>query len=115
MANTNLTGPYLLTSDKIDEIVDVISPGTYVLGYVNKNNAFVVEYVGRSDDDLNDRLGDWVDDYESFKFKIYDSAKESFEKECTIYHDFGEKEKLDNDIHPDRPDNSNYSCPVCGL
>lgn len=115
MASTGLKGPFLLTSEKIDEEVTEISPGTYVLGHLNDEDVFIVKYVGRSDEDLNDRLHDWIDEYKRFKFGYFNSEKEAFEKECIIYHDFGESESLDNEIHPDRPDNTDWECPSCAI
>lgn len=115
MPSTGLDGPYKLSEEKIDEIITETKLGVYVLGHINNRGVFIVEYVGRSDDDLNDRLHDWVGEYEQFKATYYNSAKKAFEKECGIYHDFGEKEKLDNEVHPDRPDNSNWECPMCDI
>ncbi len=83
------------------------------MGHQNARSVFVVEYVGRSDNDLNNRLHDWVGDYRQFKASYFDTAQDAFKKECAIYHDFGEDEKLDNEIHPDRPDNTSWECPKC--
>ncbi len=109
MATSGLKGPHLLTDRTIDEIVTRTSAGTYALGYSN-NGSFYIDYTGRSDTDLNDRLHDWVESYKEFKYDYFDSAKSAFERECTIYHDFSPK---DNKIHPDRPKNSNWTCPRC--
>lgn len=114
MPSTNLKGPYTLTEINIDEIFSEIKSGTYVLGHLTKAETFVVEYVGRSDDNLNGRLHDWVGSYTHFKARYFKSAEEAFERECRIYHDFGEKEKLDNKIHPDRS-SSDWKCPVCDI
>jgi hypothetical protein len=43
------------------------------------------------------------------------SPKAAFEKECKNYHDFGGSEKLDNKQHPERPDGTNWECPVCDM
>lgn len=55
MASLNMQGPYRLTIEKIDEVVTRTSTGNYALGDV-KDNTFYVYYVGRSDDDVNERL-----------------------------------------------------------
>lgn len=115
MPSTGLNGPFILTSNKIDETVKKVSSGVYALGRVNDKKIFIIKYVGRSDDDLNDRLHDWVGEYNHFKASYYNSVKAAFEKECSIYHDFGENEKLDNEIHPDRPDGTMLRCPICGF
>jgi len=115
MPNTGLNGSFALTEDNIDNEVTKRSAGTYALGYLNGENAFVVRYVGRSDDDVNGRLKQWVGEYKSFKYGYSLSPKNAFDKECRLYHDFGGKEKLDNEIHPDRPDNTDWECPICTI
>lgn len=117
MASTGLGGPYSLTEQGIDYNVTRTSPGVYVLGHTREDDAFIVKYVGRSDDDLNDRLKQWVGKgYHEFKFGYSDSPKAAFEKECTIYHDFGgPKGDLDNKKHPQRPEGSNWQCPKCDV
>jgi len=109
MASTGLLGPFELTNAVIDIKVKK-EIGAYALGYVN-NNTFHVSYVGRDDDDLNRRLKEHVGSYQHFKFRHYNTAKEAYEKECYLYHDFTPR---DNDIHPAKPDGTNYKCPVCG-
>ena len=117
MASLGLEGPRDLDDDTVDEVITKTAPGNYALGYVNDKGTFIVLYVGRSDDDLNDRLYDWTDStrYKSFKASYASSPKAAFEKECQNYHDFGGSEKLDNQYHPDRPDGTNWSCPVCDI
>ena len=112
MPNTGLNGPYRLSSEKIDEVITKTSPGTYVLERKDSSDSFIVNYVGRSDNDVNDRLKKWVGvkGYKRFKFGYFDSAKAAFEKECVIYHDFS---GLDNDIHPQRPEGTSWQCPRC--
>ena len=114
MAKLNMTGTFILSNEEIDKRVTKTSAGNYALGRV-ENNTFYVKYVGRSDNDLNKRLKDWVGSYESFKFSYASSPKSAFEKECENYHDFGENKSLDNKAHPDRPDNANWSCPNCDI
>ena len=112
MPQTGLKGSYSLNNETIDEKVTKTSAGAYALGYLNAEGAFVPKYVGRSDDDINGRLNDWVGSkYAYFKFGYYDSAKAAFEKECDLYHDW--KEQLDNKQHPDRSDGTNWKCPRC--
>lgn len=116
MANSRLKGPYDLTEEGIDNNVTETSPGAYALGKVGDNNTFYISYVGRSDTDINDRLHDWVGKYKQFKFDYFGSSKSAFEKECNLYHDFGGPEgKLDNKVHPQRPQNSDWQCPRCDV
>ena len=102
MATLNMIGPYELTRSKINEVVTQTSPGNYALGYVNSENTFIVQYVGRSDSDVASRLRQHVGEkYKRFKYSYATSPKAAFEKECINYHDFGESRLLDNSSHPD--------------
>ena len=117
MASLNMRGPYELNKERINNVITKTSPGNYALGY-EENGTFYVLYVGRSDSDVNDRLKDWVEkkkNYKQFKYSYTTSPKAAFEKECTNYHDFGEKEKLYNENHPQRPDCTNWKCPICTI
>lgn len=115
MASLGMEGPYSLTGEVIDQKVTKTAPGNYGLGHTSSEGTFRVKYVGRSDTDVNDRLKDWVGSYKQFKFSYATSAKDSFEKECRNYHDFGGKDKLDNEQHPARPTGSGWKCPACKI
>ena len=91
----DMKGSFPLSEKKIDEVVIEKSPGNYALGLVNDEKTFIVQYVGRSDTDVNKRLKDWVKKYNRFKFSYASSSKAAFEKECKNYHDFGEDDHLD--------------------
>src|SRR5579863_395230 len=110
MPNSGLSGPYALTNAGIDAAVTRTSAGAYALGADNGGGALSISYVGRSDADLNARLKQHVGKYTHFKAAYYDSAKAAFQKECHLYHDFSPP---GNSIHPDRPKNSNWTCPRC--
>ena len=112
MTSSGLRGSYSLTKEGINQSVTRTSAGAYALGVTNEENAFFISRVGRSDDDVNRRLHDYVGDYKKFKFEYYSSAKAAFEKECNLYHDF---DPPDNTIHPDRPNNSTWKCPRCDV
>jgi hypothetical protein len=114
MATLDMNGSYELTKEKIDEKITKTSAGNYALGYV-KESTFYVKYVGRADSDVNGRLKKWVGSYQQFKYSYATSPKAAFEKECKNYHDFGERKSLDNKIHPDRPDDSSWKCPICDI
>ena len=109
MTSSGLIGSYPLTNEKIDSVVSE-KIGAYALGKL-KDGTFYISYVGRSDTNLNDRLHKHVGDYTDFKYRHYPTKKEAFEKECTLYHDFTPG---DNKYHPDKPNGTNYSCPVSG-
>jgi hypothetical protein len=54
-----MSGPYPLSDEAIDEAVTRTSPGNYALGYMD-GDTFNVFYVGRSDSDVRQRLHEWV-------------------------------------------------------
>jgi hypothetical protein len=114
MANTGLHGPHTLDEKSIDAYVKGVGPGAYALGR-NTATGFYIDYVGRSDSDVNNRLKDWTSSkYTHFKYGFYDSAKAAFEKECHLFHDFGGTRLLDNKVHPARPKGTSWTCPVSG-
>lgn len=116
MASLRMQGPYVLSSAKINEVVTKTLPGNYALGYTKDNGTFIVQYVGRSDTNLNQELRSKLgNSYKKFKYSYATSPKAAFEKECQNYHDFGASEKLSNRYHPDRPDDTNWKCPVCSI
>jgi hypothetical protein len=96
----------------IEEVVKEGEVGNYALGY-REDNTFYPKYVGRLDSDLRAelkaKLATKSRTRQSFKFSYAKSPREAFEKECQNYHDFG---GLENENHPDRPEGTNYSCPV---
>ena len=109
-------GPFALTMNEIQNQIPDKVIGNYAFGYTNTDNEFVVEYVGRADrEPLRVRIKHGIyDGYKEFKFSIAQTAKEAYEKECKNWHDFGgPQNKLDNRIHPDKPDGTDYECPYC--
>lgn len=114
VASLDMNGPYDLDADVIDEEITVKSPGNYALGY-SEDSTFYVNYVGRSDDNIRNRLKKWIGKYDEFKYSYATSPKAAFEKECQNFHDFGGTESLDNKNHPQRPDNTHWKCPVCDI
>lgn len=110
---------YLLRENlKLNEIIiDYFVPkksGVYVLGFALQSQ-FIPKYVGRSDNDLNQRLKKHLEksNYTHFKFLITNSLKETFDYECILYHELGvHVGKLDNKNHPDRPAGTYWNCPV---
>ena len=109
MTNSGLSGPWPLTTDKIDEIVREIRSGNYLLG--RQGDKFYYRYTGRADVSLNLRLKQWVGKYPDFKADYASSPKAAYEKECWIYHNL---EPADNKVHPDKGDNTDWKCPICG-
>lgn len=116
MASPNIDGPYPLNGNILDLLIRRTSPGNYSLGYTRDNGPFIVQYVGRSDDDIKKRLRGWVGSkYTRFKYSYAESTKDAFQKECRDYHDFGGAGKLDNEVHPGRPNGTDWRCPACTI
>jgi hypothetical protein len=109
----NMTGPLDFDSNTVDREVESDRVGNYALGYLRNNN-FQVRYVGRSDNKklkgrIKQHLREADSKHSKFKFSYADSVREAFEKECRNYHDFKPPE---NKIHPDRPDHTDWPCPI---
>lgn len=116
MPSLNMYGPYELNNDEISRIITRTSPGNYALGFIDKEGKFRFKYIGRADSDIAGRLKRHLNEgYTFFKYSYASSPKAAFEKECQNYHDFDENKKLANKIHPDRPNNTNWKCPVCNI
>ena len=113
-----LLGPYVLSAESVDEHACDVGPGVYSLGQYDRNNdVFYVNYVGRSDINLNLRLHqhERANGFSYFKYAFYRSVRFTYEKECVLWHKFGGLElKLKNKRHPDSPDGEAWQCPVCG-
>jgi hypothetical protein len=114
MPTLDMTGPFTLTNASINAQVTRATYGNYALGYV-KNGDFYVQYVGRSDSNVHGRLKQHVGSYRHFMFSYATSPRAAFLTECRNFHDFGETEGLDNEIHPRRPDDTSWKCPVCDI
>ena len=111
MASTRLRGPFSLSLEGIKNAVSATLPGAYALGHTDERGSFVVEYVGRGDDDVRKSLQRHVvENYRQFEFAYYDRAKDAFEKECNLYHDFP---NTNNRAHPAGPPGSCWMCPRC--
>ena len=117
MPSLRMEGPYAFTRAKIDDVVTKTSSGNYALGYVRDDRTFIVQYVGRSDTDLNRELKAKLDSkYKQFKYGYATSPRAAFEKECQNYHDFGgTKGRLNNTYHPARPAGTIWKCPACNI
>jgi hypothetical protein len=112
MANSGLLGPFSLTTAGIEIAVRKVSAGAYALGSTEADT-FTIAYVGRADTDLRAMLKQWIGEYEQFKFRYFGSAEAAFEKECSLFHEFGGP-TLDNKVHPARA-GARWKCPRCAV
>ena len=110
MPKSGLMGPYQLTFDGISSAVTRRSAGVYALGHTDAAGTFHIQHVGRSDDDIGEKLRCYIGSNTNFKYGYFPSSKSAFEKECDLYHDFSPP---GNRIHPDRPAGSSLECPRC--
>lgn len=109
MAVPSLRGPYLLISDNVKSAIPQKSFGTYVVG-AYKHGLTEPMLVGRSDD-LAAQLLKHIGSYASFSFTYAFSDRAAYRMECEMYHAW---KPLDNHMHPAKPKESNWECPVCG-
>lgn len=105
-------GPLALTEENISALQ--AKTENYRLGKsLNTQGGLIVDYVGRSDTDITERLTFWLNSgrgYTYFRYKYATSPRAAFYQECQDYHKFAPP---DNAIHPDRPAWTNWECPVC--
>lgn len=106
---------YPLNANTIDRLIQPNTIGNYVLGY-RVDETIQIEYVGRSDTDLNRDLHEHLDDpYDAFMFSIQNTPTAAYIEECWNWHGCdGDQGKLENKIHPDKPEGCESTCPVCG-
>ena len=102
-------GPFHLTAQTITAAIIAKSPGTYVLGQQGDDNVFYINYAGRSDEDVATRLRQHIGTDKQFWFSYYNTAREAFDKECQLYHDFHPPRNL---VHPARPKGAKPHCPA---
>ncbi|MFQ6674274.1 MAG: hypothetical protein ACE5GH_05770 [Fidelibacterota bacterium] len=108
-----MTGPLSMDHYTINKEITKVSPGSYLLGRVSQmgqTTVFIPKYVGRSDQDVNERLKDHAN-FTHFKYRYASSPKEAFLSECELYHEH--KSFIINRIHPNRPKVTNWKCPRC--
>jgi hypothetical protein len=110
MASPTLYGPFPLNAAAVDDHVRYASPGVFALGNAT-GAAFRIAYIGRSENNLGERIKQHVAEPEpEFKFTYAADAKTAFEYECELFH---EHRPPGNPNHPARPFNSGWKCPKC--
>lgn len=116
MPETGLViGPLRLSEDAVEHVVTGAMPGAFALGRM-RGGSFVVNYVGRADDDLRGALLAHASagKYKVMRFDYCAGAEDAYARECAIYHDFGASWLLDNKAHPKPPEGVEMKCPRCG-
>lgn len=110
MLETRLEGPFRLTVDEIDAVIDAGSAGAFAIGHVDYQGRFVVHHVGRSDSDLRAQLRNKIGSEPYFKHLCFATPQQAFEKECELFHAF---QPPGNFLHPERPAGTDWKCPSC--
>jgi hypothetical protein len=105
-----MRGPYPLNSTRVDLLIIPGRPGIYEVA--NATDSPV--YLARSESDLSLALRRWVGKYKFFWFEYAVSPKDAYIIECETFHKCL-KARLENNLHPGPPDNTNLKCPVCGV
>lgn len=108
---TVLEGAFPLNAEAVWTALPRAARGAYVLSRDGKH----ANFVGRAEDNLQERLLDHagLDGYVYFWYTGASSAREAFQLECSLYHQFGEGMLLDNWRHPERPEGQTWHCPGC--
>jgi hypothetical protein len=105
-------GPYDLTDEEIRSNVSGGLPGVYALGTFLPDGSSSVEYVGRSDEDVRERLRLHTPrSHPQFRFAYCRSDAEAYRVECELFHELHPPESY---VHPTRPPDSDLSCAICG-
>lgn len=105
-------GPFELTEDAIEDNVSGALPGAYALGFSDARAGFLVQFVGRSGEDLRCKLLIHTPErHPQFCFTYCRTEEEAYLHECELYHAYLPPDNL---VHPARPLHSSSQCPVCG-
>jgi hypothetical protein len=110
MTSTGLLGPYRLAYDEINSSIRRVAPGAFVLGHKGPDGRFYIDYVGRADQDIRDKLLQLIGSGNLFKYKCVTTGEAAFHAECELFHDF---QPPGNRMHPDRAPGTNWECPRC--
>ena len=113
MSPKGLEGPFTLTAETVKIAVTAKFPGVYALGHSDMNGTFIVESVGRSNENLQEPLQYLAAEFGGeFSYQYSASAKEAFEKECELHHEFL---ATTDAVHPNRVEGSYWKCPRCNV
>ena len=109
MALPSLSGPHILSIRSIDQTITDKMPGVHVPN-ARVGGVLTARRAGRSEDDLATRIKEFVGLYSDFSCAVASLPKHAYELECELYHAWMPPE---NTGHPARPDDADWSCPIC--
>ena len=112
-------GPFKLEREIVAKMVGDQVAGNYRLSMCDENEDFCVDYVGRSDKQLMERICDHISEgYKTFVWRPQNTAEEAYKQECAEFHNFGgDIGLLKNDKdegHPNSPEGLKLKCSICG-
>lgn len=112
MPSLDMLGAYDFTNEEIKKRIGS-GPGNYALGYKKNQQSFVVLYIGRSDDNLRQRLLQHIENpidnrITHYKYRAASSPQEAFYRECSNYHEFDLEHNIN---HPAKPHGASWKCP----
>jgi hypothetical protein len=101
-----MKGPFLLTV--IESVVAPSRCGVFMLS----RDGVSVDFVGRSDDDLYEKIKcKWKCGiaYKYFWYKYCNDSRQGYELECQFYHEYLPQDNL---LHPSYDEEGSFHCPV---
>lgn len=114
-----MDGPHKFDKSVINRLNISNRAGHYLLCDKDPSTGeYFVQYVGRSDSELRNRLynHELMRKYNYFYYEYSTSPLDAYKNECINYHNFGGSEELeDNENHPASPksDHITRACPIC--
>ena len=114
-----MTGPFKLEREIVSKMVGDQVAGNYRLSMCDENETFCVDYVGRSDKQLMERICDHISEgYKTFVWCPQKTAEDAYRQECADFHNFGGDIGLSgndkNAGHPNSPEGLGLKCHICG-
>lgn len=112
MSELQLQGPFKFDRQGVSQALTARLPGVYAFGHTDAEGTFIIEKVGRSDDDVRRPLETSVECYSQFAFQVCASPKAAFENECRLFHNCLDVRSY---VHPVGPEGSYWKCPECRI
>jgi hypothetical protein len=92
-----MNGPYDYDVATLEKMIIDTKSGNYALGYLDSENNFIIEYVGKSDSDVRGRLKEHLpSEHKMFKFCYAISRKVSYLKEVSEVRNYYKSKAYNN-------------------
>ncbi len=89
---TGLLGPFRLAYDEITNSLPRVAPGVFAVGHRGPDGKFYVDYIGRADRDLREKLLSLIGSGNLFKFRQTPSNEAAFHAECDLFTNSSRRE-----------------------